>query len=124
MADDYQSPRPIYMQIVDKIMLQVARNELKPGQKLPSVREMAIESGVNPNTVQRTYGELERMQIVETKRGQGTFITKNKEIVEEMRKKLQFEVVDQFISKMKELGMTEAEMIDQLHYYMKEREGE
>jgi GntR family transcriptional regulator len=85
---------------------------------------MAIESGVNPNTVQRTYGELERMQIVETKRGQGTFITKNKEIVEEMRKRLQFEVVDQFISKMKELGMEETEMIDQLNVYLAERKGE
>ncbi|MGP7816870.1 GntR family transcriptional regulator [Niallia sp. 01092] len=124
MAEDYHAARPIYLQIVDKIMLQVARNELISGQKLPSVREMAIESGVNPNTIQRTYSELERMQIVETKRGQGTFITVDERILDEMKKQLQFEIIDQFFSKMKELGMTETEMIDQLTLYLKVRKGD
>ncbi|MFT8322903.1 MAG: GntR family transcriptional regulator [Bacillus sp. (in: firmicutes)] len=124
MADDYQAARPIYMQIVDKVLLQVARKELMPGQKLPSVREMAIDSGVNPNTIQRTYSELERMQLVETKRGQGTFITVEKEIIAELRERLQFEVVDQFIKKMKDLGLTEKEITHQLTAYLKEKEGE
>ncbi|MCM3215253.1 GntR family transcriptional regulator [Niallia taxi] len=121
MSDDFKASRPIYMQIVDKIMQQIARQELKEGQKLPSVREMAIESGVNPNTIQRTYSELERMHIVETKRGQGTFITDKREVLEEVKKKLQFDIVDRFIANMKELGMSEEELIAELTQHLNRR---
>ncbi|MGG4410333.1 GntR family transcriptional regulator [Niallia taxi] len=121
MSDDFKASRPIYMQIVDKIMQQIARQELKEGQKLPSVREMAIESGVNPNTIQRTYSELERMHIVETKRGQGTFITDKREVLEKVKKKLQFDIVDRFIANMKELGMSEEELIAELTQHLNRR---
>lgn len=122
MADDYKQSRPIYMQIVDRIMRQIARQELKVGQKLPSVREMAIDSGVNPNTIQRTYSELERMNIVETRRGQGTFITEKKEVLEEVKKKLQLELVGRFVESMKELGISEEEMIAELKAAFKQGE--
>jgi GntR family transcriptional regulator len=125
MADDYKQSRPIYMQIVDRIMRQIARQDLKDGQKLPSVREMAIDSGVNPNTIQRTYSELERMNIVETRRGQGTFVTEKKEVLEEVKKKLQLELVDRFVESMKELGISEEEIIAELKQHLnKRKEGE
>ena len=64
MAEEFQTSKPIYYQLAERINRQIVRNELKAGDKLPSVREMAIHSGVNPNTVQRTYRELEGMGIV------------------------------------------------------------
>ena len=85
MGKEFQASKPIYMQIVDKINQQIVRKELKPGDKLPSVREMAVQSGVNPNTIQRTYTELERMAIVETKRGQGTFVVDNEKVIQELK---------------------------------------
>lgn len=118
MADDYKQSGPIYMQIVDRIIRQIARQDLQEGQKLPSVREMAIDSGVNPNTIQRTYSELERMNIVETRRGQGTFVTEKKEVLEEVKKKLQLELVDRFVESMKELGISEEEMMAELKQHL------
>ena len=60
---------------------------------MPSVREMAIQSGVNPNTIQRSYSEMERMGVVETKRGQGTFVINRNEIVIELKQQLQNEMI-------------------------------
>ena len=58
MTDTFQTNQPIYLQLVERIKKEIMRDELKPGDKLPSVRELAVQSGVNPNTVQRTYREL------------------------------------------------------------------
>ncbi|KAB2338670.1 GntR family transcriptional regulator [Cytobacillus depressus] len=119
MGEEFQASKPIYMQIVDKINQQIIRGDLMPGNKLPSVREMAIQSGVNPNTIQRTYSELERMEIVETKRGQGTFVTENIDLIKELKVKLQMEVIEAFFNNMKELGFSEEEMISGLESYIK-----
>ena len=124
MADEFQASRPIYMQIVEKITHQIARYERMPGEKLPSVREMAIASGVNPNTIQRTYSELERMKIVETRRGQGTFITESEEMLNELRTKLQLDLLDQFIRNMQELGIGKEKIISLLTSYLQEKKGE
>ncbi|XXM73622.1 GntR family transcriptional regulator [Lysinibacillus sphaericus] len=119
MTEEYTASKPIYVQIADRIIRGIVRKELKPGDKLPSVREMAIQSGVNPNTIQRTYSELERMDIVETRRGQGTFVTENKEILSVLNEKVQKEVVEQFIRNMEELGLSKQQMIESLEKYGK-----
>ncbi|KSU63817.1 GntR family transcriptional regulator [[Bacillus] enclensis] len=117
MTEEYTASKPIYVQIADRIIREIVRKELHPGDKLPSVREMAIQSGVNPNTIQRTYSELERMDIVETRRGQGTFVTENEEILSVLNEKVQKEVVEQFIRNMKELGLSQKQMIESLEKY-------
>ncbi|MBA4538434.1 GntR family transcriptional regulator [Bacillus aquiflavi] len=111
MSKQFQASQPIYLQIVDRICRQIVRNELLPSEKLPSVREMALQCGVNPNTIQRTYSELERMGIVETKRGQGTFVCENGNAVQELKLKLQSEIITNFVKDMKEMGLSEAEML-------------
>lgn len=121
MGETFQASKPIYMQIVDKINQQIIRGELLPGNKLPSVREMAIQTGVNPNTIQRTYSELERMEIVETKRGQGTFVTENTNLIKELKGKLQMDIIEAFFTNMKELGFTEEEMVSGLEFFIKGR---
>ncbi|MEH7124007.1 GntR family transcriptional regulator [Bacillus sp. JJ1773] len=124
MGEEFQASKPIYMQIVDKINQQIIRGELVPGNKLPSVREMAIQTGVNPNTIQRTYSELERMEIVETKRGQGTFVTENTNLIKELKGKLQMDIIEAFFTNMKELGFSEEEMVSGLEFFIKGRLGD
>ena len=97
MKDDFNTSSPIYLQLADRIQRRILRGELTPGEKLPSVREMAMESNVNPNTVQRTYSELERMGIVETRRGQGTFITEDGSRLEKVREDLRRQQIEAFV---------------------------
>ncbi|MBW3111906.1 MULTISPECIES: GntR family transcriptional regulator [Bacillaceae] len=118
MTEEYTASKPIYIQIADRIIREIVRNELSPGDKLPSVREMAVQSGVNPNTIQRTYSELERMDIVETRRGQGTFVTEREEVLTVLNEKVQREVIESFIRNMKELGLTKEQMIQGVEKYL------
>ncbi|MGE6751934.1 GntR family transcriptional regulator [Rossellomorea sp. NPDC071047] len=124
MTEEYTASKPIYLQIADRIIREIVRKELSPGDKLPSVREMAVQSGVNPNTIQRTYSELERMDIVETRRGQGTFVTEKEEVLSVLNEKVQEEVIELFIKNMKELGLTKEQMIKRVERYFVQRGGE
>lgn len=124
MTEEYKASKPIYLQIADRIIREIVRKELTPGDKLPSVREMAVQSGVNPNTIQRTYSELERMDIVETRRGQGTFVTEKEDVLTILNEKVQEEVIESFIRNMKELGLTKEQMIQGVENYLSRREGE
>lgn len=71
---DYRDAKPIYTQIMDNIRGQIAAGILQPGDKLPSVREMATQRSINPNTIQRAYRELEQQGIIETLPGKGCFV--------------------------------------------------
>jgi GntR family transcriptional regulator len=123
MTEEYTASKPIYMQIADKVIYRIVRKDLLPGDKLPSVREMAIQSGVNPNTIQRTYSELERMEIVETRRGQGTFVTEERNTLNVLNEKVQYEVIEGFVKTMKDLGITKEEMIRGIEKYFSKEEG-
>jgi len=103
----YDASKPIYEQIIDKIKKMIVRGELKPGDKLPSQREMAKKVEVNPNTIQRAYREMENFDLVETKRGLGTFIIDDEKIVKEISEEMANRTVDKFISEMKSLSFNE-----------------
>lgn len=120
---DFNASKPIYSQLADRINKQILRGELKPGDKLLSVREMGIQSSVNPNTVQRTYRELEGMKIVETKRGQGTFVTEDQAILNEMREKLKAEEISQFVDGMHEMGYSNTEIESGLRSFLNKANG-
>lgn len=123
MTDLFHSSLPIYEQIAELIKKRIIRGEISTGEKLPSVREMALEVNVNPNTVQRTYRELEMMKIVETKRGQGTFVTENKEIIDTVRNEMKKEIFEHFTEQMFEMGYTKEEIKRDLAEFL-EKEGE
>lgn len=74
IAIDTHDPRPIYVQIMDEIRRAIVLGTLAPDEPLPSVRQLAVELRVNPNTVSQAYRELERQGIVRVRRGQGTFV--------------------------------------------------
>ncbi|ART75982.1 GntR family transcriptional regulator [Sutcliffiella horikoshii] len=124
MTAKYDADKPIYLQIIDRISKEIVRGVLKPGDKLPSVREMAIQSGVNPNTIQRTYSEMERMEIVETKRGQGTFVTENEGMLLHLKKAMETKVVESFVQSMREIGASEREIVESVERFLEEGENQ
>ncbi|MBU8906497.1 GntR family transcriptional regulator [Desertibacillus haloalkaliphilus] len=123
MVDTFHSSKPIYQQLADRIKRKILRGELHPGDKLPSVREMGIQSNVNPNTVQRTYRELEATNIVETKRGQGTFVTEDRVILKNMRELMKQEEILEFVKSMRELGYEDDEIEAGLKAFLHEQTG-
>lgn len=78
---DPKSATPIYRQIVDGVRMEVAARRYRPGDELPSVRRMAQQLRINPNTVARAYRELESLDVIETRRGSGTFVSEGAERV-------------------------------------------
>ncbi|MEC3654292.1 GntR family transcriptional regulator [Bacillus siamensis] len=124
MKHEFQSSKPIYLQIADRVYYRLIRNELSPGDKLPSVREMAVQMKVNPNTIQRTYSEMERLGIVETRRGQGTFIAERPDLKEELKDRLTKDIFKRFIQEMAELGLSPEEMLDGIKQYAEEADDE
>ncbi|MFX4262758.1 GntR family transcriptional regulator [Pelotomaculum propionicicum] len=110
MSEAYNNTQPIYLQILQRVCRQVVRGEIKAGDRLPSVREMAVHSGVNPNTVQRVYSELERLEIAETRRGLGSFITENESRLRLLREELKSEQIGSFIKDMRETGFSPEEI--------------
>ncbi|KKB36360.1 GntR family transcriptional regulator [Bacillus thermotolerans] len=122
MTEEFKTSKPIYSQIADRIIQQFVRGEIRPGEKLPSVREMAIQSGVNPNTIQRTYGELERMGVVESRRGQGTFMTEQIEMRNQLRADIQRDIVAAFIENMRGIGLEDREIAYAVEQFLVKRE--
>lgn len=112
MSQEFNNTQPIYLQIIRRLCRQVVRGELKAGDKLPSVREMAVQTGVNPNTIQRVYTELERLAIAETRRGLGSFITEDAARLKQLREDLKSEQIGSFIADMRETGFSPEEIVD------------
>ena len=111
MAIEFNDKMPIYLQIIDLVKMDIVTGNLKSKDKLPSVREMATNLKVNPNTLQRSYQELERLGIVYTQRGTGTFVGEEENMVDDLKKEMAREVIDSFILRMKSLGFTANEII-------------
>ena len=108
---EFNDKMPIYLQIMDLIKMDIVTGKLRSKDKLPSVREMATNLKVNPNTLQRSYQELERLGIVYTQRGTGTFVGEGENMVDDLKKEMAKEVIDSFILRMKSLGFTAKEII-------------
>ena len=111
MPWELKSDRPIYLQLVEQMGRLVVSGIYKPGDKLPSVRDLATEASVNPNTMQKALAELERMGLVYTNRTSGRFITEDEEMIKEMKLELAKEQLDEFLAKMKQLGFEKQETI-------------
>jgi Predicted transcriptional regulators len=105
---------PIYLQIMNFVKKLIVRGILKPGDKIPSVRDMALFLGVNPNTVQKAYEELEREGTIFTKRGQGNFVNDDENIVERIKETMVKELVERYRKELEELGISKKEIFDLL----------
>ena len=110
----FDNERPIYVQLVKKIRLEIISGRLKSGERLPSVRELALTARVNPNTMQKALVELEEEGLVYTERTNGKFVTKNKELIEKIKKQLAEEKVNNYLNDMKNIGITYKEAVKYL----------
>jgi len=108
---EFSNNLPIYLQIINQIKQDVVSGKLKAGQKMPSVRELAENLMVNPNTIQRAYLELERENIAFTKRGTGTYLTLNEKIIHSLRKEISGKIIQDFIEGMNKLGFSDDKII-------------
>lgn len=124
MKIEFSPNIPIYIQVMEYIKKEVVTGHLAPGSKIPSVRELAGELQVNPNTIQRTFQELEREGIVETRRGMGRYVATEGEKIMELRKDMAKELLHAFINGMNNLGFSEEEMLSILHSSLEEIQGE
>ena len=106
----FRSDLPIYSQLVEQIKLGIVAGSLLPGERLMSVRDMATEAGVNPNTMQRALQELERDGMVYSQRTAGRFVTENMQVIEREKKKLAEEQIRSFLEAMKKLGYRQEEI--------------
>lgn len=104
MPWDLDSDRPIFIQIIEKIQMDIISGVYHPGDKLPSVRELAAEASVNPNTMQKALSELERTGLVYSQRTSGRFITEDSKMIDELKSKLAKEIISQFLENMQKLG--------------------
>ncbi len=114
MAWNFQTDRPIYAQILEEMKRRVAVGIYEPGEKIPPVRELAMEAAVNPNTMQKALTELEALGLVESQRTTGRFVTENTAIIRGIRNDIAKEHLQTFYNNMKKLGYTGQEMMDLL----------
>lgn len=110
---DYQDKRPIYEQVVEKMQNLIVRGILKADDKIPSVRNLAIELSINPNTIQKAYQELERMGYIYTVKGRGNFVSAADNWKDDHKAEC-LEELDKIISKLSAMGVSEQELIAHL----------
>lgn len=97
MAWELDSDRPIFIQIVERIQMEIISGKYSPGDKLPSVRDLAAVAAVNPNTMQKALTELERTGLVYSQRTSGRFITEDAKMIEELKNNLAQEQIKEFL---------------------------
>lgn len=123
MNDIFDNERPIYIQLMEKIRLEIVSGRLKKGERMPSVRELAIQLKVNPNTMQKALTELEKEKLIYTERTNGKFVTEDEKRIEKVKKELAKEKVITYLNSMKDIGISFEEAINYLQE-RKETEGD
>ncbi len=125
MEWNFEAGVPIYSQIVEIIRRGIISGQYPPGSKMPSVRELAMEAGVNPNTMHRALSELERDELLRTERTNGKFVTEDEGVLRKLRKKMTRQMIATLIENLHQLGLSDEQIEEELRaYVMKEREEE
>jgi GntR family transcriptional regulator len=112
---DLKSGVPFYRQIVDQIRYGIASRRLLPGEQLPTVRELAVQLGINPNTVRKSYSELEILGVLDTQQGTGTFVSnKEIEIADAEKSRMVSQICDELVARGQQYNITLKEIVDHL----------
>ncbi len=111
MQWEIDSERPVYVQLIEQIQANIISGYYKPGDKLPSVRDLASEATVNPNTMQKALSELERSGLIYTNRTSGRFITSDEEMIKNLKGKSARDLIMDFLERMKQHGFTPQETL-------------
>lgn len=114
MPWELDNGRPIYLQLMERIQHDIISGVYKPGDKIPSVRDLALDAAVNPNTMQKALSELERNGLVYSQRTSGRFITDDEELLKNMKMQLATEHIRQFFEQMHQLGFSDDETLQMI----------
>lgn len=114
MSWNFTGDRPVYLQIMEVIQLRIVTEYYHPGEKLPSVRELAEEAQVNPNTMQKALSELEREELLFSQRTTGRFVTCDEQKIMGVRNNMAQSVIDEFLEKMRSLGYKKDDILKML----------
>ena len=113
---DLHSGVPVYRQLIDQVLGGIASGVLQGGNQLPTVRQVAVDLSINPNTVVRAYRELEIRGVLETQQGTGTFISHQKVERDEVERRRQLnQIVSEFVARAGAAGFTLDDLLEQLH---------
>lgn len=112
MSWNFDETRPIFQQIVERIKADIVSGKYKPGDKLPSVREYAVEAGVNPNTMQKALSSLEESGLIVTQRNSGRLVTEDAKLISKLRKNSCQEQAKNFLEFTKSAGLSLEEAIE------------
>ncbi len=112
MSFDFNNQTPIYLQIIEDIKLRIINRTYKSKDKIPSVREMSLLYGVNPNTIMKALTELEDMGLIYTERTNGKFVTDNENTINRAKREAVNSMIEKFYSSMEGLGLTKKEILD------------
>lgn len=115
IAIDYKDKRPIYEQVTEKIENLIVRGVLEGGSKLPSVRSMAIDLSLNPNTIQKAYMELERAGYIYSVKGKGNYVADSDEI-DKRKREMIIEESKKLVLLAKSLGISKDELLEYLNH--------
>jgi GntR family transcriptional regulator len=119
---DMASGVPVYRQIIDQILGGIASGSLKPGDQLPTVRQLAVDLTINPNTVVRAYRELEIRGVLDTQQGVGTFITSEPVRPDDAERQRQLDqLVGEFMARAGAAGFSTDELVDRLREFLSEQ---
>ena len=111
--------RPIYLQLMERIQHDIISGVYKPGDKIPSVRDLALDAAVNPNTMQKALSELERAGLVYSQRTSGRFITEDKQMIKKMKMDLASDHIRHFFEQIRHLGFTDSETLEMIEETIK-----
>ena len=117
MTWDFKSDQPIYRQLMDALRMRIVNGTYPPGERVPAVRELAMEAGVNPNTMQRALAELEREGLLVSQRTSGRFVTDDPELVKRLRTEMAEEYIAEMFRMLKRLGLSREDSASAVREY-------
>ena len=124
MQWQFSNDAPVYTQLIQQVKVGIVTGAFPPGERLPSVRDMATEAGVNPNTMQRALAELERDGLVYSQRTAGRFVTEDNTMINQAKRSLAERHVKTFLEAMLRLGFQKDEIIDLISKELGEEEAD
>lgn len=115
MPWQFDKERPIYTQLLEQIQFLIISGHYAEGEKLPSVRDLASQASVNPNTMQRALTELERSGLIYSQRTSGRYVTEDRELIRKMKESIELEKILTFFHEMELLGYTAEQVVELIH---------
>ena len=115
---DFNDRLPIYQQIIDRFCRSFVKKEIPPGDRIPSIRDMALILKVNANTIQRVYQEMERKELIFSRRGTGYFVTEDSNMVQRIQRDMAQDSTGRFLEEMRSLGYTDRQILTEISHRM------